>query len=186
MILVAAVLVLLVLGVAFIAPALMGPFSAKMSGQWYKDGKPVGAPFGFINPAGAEVDTLRETVTWSATGANLDTTSFGLGGWVKVSIAWPYPSAEKTELDKFMITASGAAGMSGSTYCDFLLETLLADFMDWKEVGWSLVLEAALTAQVTDANGELLTETWTGAANYKLTWSTATSSFTLTGSVAGG
>jgi len=182
-ILVVSIIVLIIVGF-FVLPLLGAiPFSATMTNQWYKDGKPVGNTFGFVNPIGQEVDTLRVTVSWTASGSNVDESTFGLGGWVKIFLDQPYQGAVKTQLDSYLVTRNGAASMVGNTYGNFALDTLLANHMDWKDVGWTIVIEGQLTAQITDLNGEQLTQSWSGSKTFKLTWSTTTSTFTLTGAV---
>lgn len=170
----------------FVIPLATAPLSASMSGQWYKDGKPVGSPFAFVNPGGSEVDSLRVTVSWSATGTNIDTSTFGLGGWVKVSLFQALPGSVKIELQKFLITKSGAAAMAGSEYANFALESLLGSYMEYKTVGWNLVLDAYLSSSVKDANGELLTAIWEKSVNYKLTWNEVSGTFSLTGTLGAG
>jgi len=168
----------------FVVPLLGAiPFSATMTSQWYKDGKPVGNPIGFTDPIGQEVDTLRVTVSWTASGSNIDESTFGLGGWVKIFLDQPYQGATKTQLDSYLVTRNGAAAMVGNTYGNFALDALLANHMQWKDVGWTIVIEGQLTAQITDLNGEQLTQSWSGSKTVKIGWSESASSFTLTGAV---
>lgn len=172
----------------FLIIPLLGlvPFSASMTGQWYNGDDPVGNPFAFVNPEGSEVTNLRVTLTWTAAGVNVDESSFSLGGWIKISLL-PRQPGTNIELEKFLITKSGASEMVGSTYGNFILSSLLSGHMDYEDIGWTLVLTAQLSAQVTDLEGETLTEQWNSpSVNYVITWSELDSSFSLVGSVSGG
>jgi len=183
-----AIIIVAILVFSFLILPLLGlaPFSASMQGQWYNGEDPVGNPFAFVNPGGSEVTNLRVTVTWNAAGVNVDEDTFGLGGWIKVSLRQAErDTVEIIELERFSITKSGASNMAGSAYGNFVLSSLLSGYMD--QLTWNIIIEAELSASVEDLSGETLTDTWdSGQVSYILSWSELDSSFSLVGSVSGG
>ena len=169
----------------FIVIPLIGavPLSASMRGQWYNGDTPVGNPFAFVNPGGTEVDHVSITVSWVATGTSVDVTTFGLSGTVKCYIDQPYPGFEKTLLSTVPFHYSGENGMVDDSTAHFHLDTILSGFMDWKDVGWTLVFEGHLDASITDVNDDSLTSTWDGSISYRITWSEISGTFSLTGTI---
>ncbi len=187
-ILIIAIIIIAFLLFSFVVLPLIGaiPFTASMTGQWYNGDEPVGNPFAFLNPDGVEVTDLRVTITWTGTGVNIDPDSFSLAGFMTISLQ-EYGGTTLIELHRSMITASGADGLIDSREAKIGLAYLLDPYMDQSDLGWSIVLDAKLTAEVTDVEGNPIVSTWDAPdVTYLLTWSRTTTSFSLTGTIFGG
>ena len=165
---VAVIIAIVVFGIV-ILPALAPAFSATLGGQAYNDETPIGAAFQFMNPDGMEITHVEITISWTATGTDIDTATFSVSGSVTCSISG-------VVVKTISIAESGSDKMVSSYVCVFTMEECISEQRrDEVDPTWDLIFNGHLDATITDVNGDTIdSDVDTNAVTYTVSWSTGT------------
>lgn len=167
----------LVLGAIFVLPLLVPLPAMSMLVEFHdKDGNLIDVPMA-IQADGAEVTTMKVTVTWTVEPENIQEGTFNLHGVIEIEKedlskeqpvyipldSWPFDSGEYVSSESHTWT----------------LETLLP--MEDKDIGWLLSIKAVLTPTATDLEGNPVKPgpTTTPRLSVGLTWSSQTGALSI-------